>query len=52
MKAEKMQTIYDALELTSVFSGVLKKPVFTAFVSVWIAKKLRCQMWVVNTGLV
>lgn len=31
MKAEKMQTIYDALELTSVFSGVLKKPVFTAF---------------------
>ena len=31
MQTKKMQTIYDSLQLTSVFSGVVKKPLFTAF---------------------
>ena len=39
MQTEKMQKIYDALELTSVFSGVVKKPLFTAFFSYFEAEK-------------
>ena len=39
MQTEKMRKIYNTLAFTSVFEGVVKKPLFTAFFDYCQAEK-------------